>query len=192
MKFAAQILQDSHIVLANLSTKATKVQNLGITDLSFVYPLSQDKILLTFDQQKFLSAYNVSDSLEASFKSKLKLTKKLTHGWVSGDRFYYWDKFGDVYSLSLEDLYSAPPFKEVKEGENEILDKSFLTQESGNFSTLTSFNTLRLNLAGEIKQYIALSDEYYKIRLFEFPNMHVLATNLAFRKRFVNYIFSIK
>jgi hypothetical protein len=36
-----------------------------------------------------------------------------------------------------------------------------------------------------------LSDEYYKIRLFEFPELHSLYTNLAFRKRFVNFIFPI-
>jgi hypothetical protein len=74
-----------------------------------------------------LSAYDISESLETTFKSKLKLTKRLTHGWVSGERFYYWDKFGDIYSLSLEDLYKAPEYKETPEGENEILDKSFLT-----------------------------------------------------------------
>jgi hypothetical protein len=50
---------------------------------------------------------------------------------------------------------------------------------------------LRLNLTGEKKQYIALSDEYYKIRLFEFPELHSLYTNLAFRKRFVNFIFPL-
>jgi len=50
---------------------------------------------------------------------------------------------------------------------------------------------VKLNLTGELKQYIALSDEYYKIRLFEFPELHSLYTNLAFRKRFVNFIFPI-
>ena len=50
---------------------------------------------------------------------------------------------------------------------------------------------MKLNLTGELKQYIALSDEYYKIRLFEFPELHSLYTNLAFRKRFVNYIYPV-
>lgn len=190
-RFGAQILQDSHIVLVNLANQVSKVHNLGTEALNFIYPLSQDKILLTVDEQKFLNAYSVTEDLSTEFKARLKLSKKLTHGWVAGERFYYWDKFGDIYSLKLEDLYNAPEFKEVTEGENFILDKSFLTQESGNFSTLTSFNLLKLNLTGQVQQYVALSDEYYKIRLFEFPNLHVLTTNLAFRKRFVNYIFEV-
>jgi hypothetical protein len=102
--------------------------------------------LLTVDEQKFLNAYDVAEDLTASFKARLKLSKKLTHGWVSGDKFYYWDKFGDVYSLKLESLLNAPEYKEVPEGENFILDTSFLTHESGNFCTLTAFNTLNLNL----------------------------------------------
>ena len=36
-----------------------------------------------------------------------------------------------------------------------------------------------------------MSDEYYKIRLFEFPELHSLYTNLAFRKRFVNFLFPL-
>lgn len=189
LRLGAQILQDSNVVLINLASKASKVQILGQETLSFIYPLNN--MLLTVDEQKFLSAWTVAEDLTASFKSKLKLSKKLTHGWVSGQRFYYWDKFGDIYSLSLEDLYNAPEFVPAKVGENAILDTSFLTQESGNFSTLTAFSKLTLNISGENKQYIALSDEYYKIRLFEFPEMHHLATNLAWRKRFVTGIFPV-
>jgi hypothetical protein len=42
LKFGAQILQNSHIVIVNLATKASKVQVLGTESLNFIYPLSED------------------------------------------------------------------------------------------------------------------------------------------------------
>ena len=41
-RFAAQILQNSHVVLANLNTKATKVHNLGTEPILIIHPLSRD------------------------------------------------------------------------------------------------------------------------------------------------------
>jgi hypothetical protein len=145
-KFGAQILQNSHIVLVNLATHASKVQALGTEPLNFIHPVSTDGILLTVDDSKFLNAYTVTEDLQAVFKSKLKLSKKISHGWVAQQKFYYWDKFGEANSVKLEDLYNAPEYVEVEEGENFILDVSFLTNESGNFSTLTTMAKIRLDL----------------------------------------------
>ena len=139
------------MVLANLHSKATKVHNLGTEPIIVIHPLSRDRMLITQDDSKFLNAYEVSEDLETTFKARIKLSKRITHCWISGSKFFYWDKFGDANSVNLADLYGAPEYKEVEQGENLTLDTAFQTIESGNFSTLTSFSAVRLDLHGELR-----------------------------------------
>ena len=113
-RFAAQILQNSHVILANLNTKATKVHNLGTEPILIIHPLSRDHMLITQDDAKFLNAYQVSEDLETTFRGRIKLSKRITHAWVAGQKFFYWDKFGDANSVNLQDLYNAPEYKEVE------------------------------------------------------------------------------
>jgi hypothetical protein len=147
-RFAAQILQNSHVILANLGTKSTKVHNLGTEQILIIHPLPRDGVLITQDDAKFLNAYSISEELEATLKGRLKLSKRITHAWVSGNKFFYWDRFGDANSVILEDLYNAPEYQEPEKGQNPTMDTTFQTIESGNFSTLTSCATVNLNLTG--------------------------------------------
>jgi hypothetical protein len=193
--FAASLLQDSKVLLVNLTTKANKVIDLALkTPLTWVYPI--DDKLLTTDEDKNLSIFKLNiENFEFHQLNQIKLTKRLTHGWVDSGKIYYWDKYGDVNSVVMDDVINfVENSQELDDQADEDVmepeevqrlkrpDVDLITHESGNFSTLTAFRLLELE---DNVKVVALSDEYYKIRFFDFPNLHKLRTNIAFRKRYV-------
>ena len=237
--FGVSIIQDSKVLLVNLAKKTSKVVELNLANLNFAWPLNSQ--LIVSDDQKYLTLFDLkADPIEAEFIAKFKLPKRLTHGWVSNSKVYYWDKFGDCNSVEIQTIIdhgkkvndyldtkvslkgdeASEAGEGGKEAENQGGDQGeggangegqgeahgeggdqnaaddqaqkginkdaplaqYVKMEAGNFSTLTANQTITLNNGGKA---IALGDQYYKVRIFDFPDLHTLRTSVAFRKRWV-------
>lgn len=202
------ILESNLIILAKQNLK--KVVELSTAELSTVYPTPTG--FICSDVEKYLHIFTVNEQLEATQTGKLYLPKKVTHSWVRNGKVFFCDKYGDINSVHLTKIKEAKPqplpeavilapdviVEEEQVGEEDQqqkkrpkkikrppIKKDFeaIYLESGNFSTATEAK-LMTNSEGVEKLYLA--DEYYKIRIFNFENLHILETNISFRKRFVS------
>lgn len=201
-------LQDTKILLYNHLTKTSRIstpfpeaedtQEDQTTSKSTTIVLSHalnSKNFLITNSKKELILYKITDeeSLKYEIEGQIILPKKPTHYWVHKSKFYYWDKFGDVNSVQISDIKGKRPEDNTKpelieeDGNvNPRPNKDIVLHESGNFCTLTCFYPFKFE-NGDIG--IGIADEYYKIRVFDFPELHNLKTSVSFKKRFVNSMF---
>lgn len=190
MSYSACILQDTKIFLYNQTTKESKTLSLSTEEapITLSHVINKSELLIS-TKKKDLFLYKINEDLTLNLQGQIILPKRLTHSFVYKNRFYYWDKFGDINSLDIDDIRGKGPEDNMNPGlvkedgnSNPRPNKDLIVHESGNFCTLTSFCPFKFE-NGDIG--LGIADEYYKIRIFDFPNLHSLKTSISFRKRYV-------
>jgi len=164
------LLPANRVIIYNLATSMSKVVTFEVEELLIC--LSVPEGFLCADNEKHLKIFKVDEqSLEHNLVGEIYMPKKITHGVVEEEKLYFCDKHGDISSV---------PLQSVRESKKS--DEADILLESGNFCMMTCVRAIS-NKSGE--RLFVTGDEYYKIRLFSFPNLHDLRTSISFKKRFV-------
>lgn len=166
----ASIIEKNLISIVDTVLSKSRVHTLTTEQVTTCH-ITPTGHLVVSDIEKYLRVYSIQEDLNISEKGNLFLPKKVTHSWIDGSRLFFCDKYGDINSVDVDEI------RELKEGED-----AQIQLETGNFCTMTAAR-LQQNSRGE--RFLITADEYYKVRVFDYPNIHSLKTSIAFRLRFV-------
>lgn len=125
------------------------------------------------------------DSHATEFKlgHRIILPKGVSHGYSENQRLYWFDRSGDIYSQTFDKLRELIANEATR---NEICHDIVL--ETSNFCALVDMTTG--NLLGH--EVVAISDQYYKIRLIERADYHRMLMTFSVRTRYAENLFIYK
>ena len=146
--------------------------------------ISQDGhfVLVNALKELYLLKWDFGAS-EFNLGNRIILPKAISYGYSEFDRVYLFDKAGDIYSESFEKLGHA-----IESSENRDEIAKDLTLETSEFCAFTSMATGKLYG----RDLVAISDLYYKIRLFERKDYHRMLMTTSLRTRFAENLFFYK
>lgn len=133
-----------------------------------------DLVLINQLKHLYLLKYEYAKT-EYTLGHKIVLPKIVSHGYSEGGRLYLFDKTGDIYSQTFEQIRQSIADSEDKDGITEDIKL-----ETSNFCSLIAMTTGKL-LGHNV---VALSDQYYKIRLLERADYHTMLMTTSLRTRF--------
>jgi hypothetical protein len=149
-------------------------------DWQFVHMSEQGHLVLvdSLKQLYLLKWEEQKDQYELG--GHITLPKSLSHALSESGKLFMFDKAGDIYSQTFEALQKA-----IEENDNKQEIIKDLQLETSEFCAMVS--VVSGKLAG--KEIVAISDQYYKIRLLEKSDFHVLLMSTSLRTRYAENLY---
>ena len=145
---------------------------------------SDEGFLVLVDSLKhmYVAPWSVETN-ELNLGQFVVLPKSVSHTYSENGRLFLFDRAGDIYSQSFSELRQAAEKNENKE---EILRD--LVLETSEFCAFVSVARGRVN--GH--EVVAVSDQYYKIRLIDKGEFHRLLMSTSLRTRYAENLLIYK
>lgn len=139
-----------------------------------------DFLLINSLKRLFLIKWNF-DAAHLTLGSYVTLPKNISHGYSESKRIFLFDKAGDIYSQTFDKLREEISFPDFKDNITEEIQL-----ETSNFCAAVAMSTGKV-LGHEV---VAISDQYYKIRLIHRADYHRMLMSISLRTKYAeNLVF---
>ena len=181
--FATKIIHKSAVLVLQASKGAPLARVISFNkdhDWQFVHISDQGQVVLINNlKQLFLLKWE-EQKIQYELGGHITLPKSLSHALTENGKLFLFDKAGDIYSQTYEALQKA-----IEENENKQEITKDLHLETSEFCAMVA--VVPGKLAG--KEILAVSDQYYKIRLFDRSDFHVLLMSTSLRTRYAENLY---
>ncbi len=181
--FATKIVQKTAVLVLQASNGAPLAKVIAFNkdhDWQFVHLSDQGHLVLINQLKQLYLLKWEEQKTQYELGGHITLPKSLTHALTENGKLFLFDKAGDIYSQSYEALQKA-----IEENENKQEITKDLQLETSEFCAMVS--VVPGKLGG--KEIVAISDQYYKIRLFDRSDYHSLLMSTSLRTRYAENLY---
>ena len=181
--FATKIIQKTAVLVVQALNGAPLAKVISFNkdhDWQFAHMSDQGQLILINSLKQLYLLKWEEEKTEYELGGHITLPKSLSHILSENGKLFLFDRAGDIYSQTYEALQ-----KEIEENENKQEITKDLHLEASEFCAMIA--VVPGKLAG--KEIVAISDQYYKIRLFDRSDFHVLLMSTSLRTRYAENLY---